>query len=256
MVRPVLAPSIKSAYIESQFDGTTIASATGFLVKRAGRVFLITNRHVVRGRHQDTDEVLDWKHGAIPNCIRVLYLTESQYNIWGELFVSLFDENDEPLWHEHPRHMGNVDVVALPLPKLDGQDILGYDPWAPPVALIDPCERLSIVGFPLGIISYTTLGVWVQGFVATQTQVNHGGLPCFLIDSRTRRGQSGSPVIFYSGTGNYTSIMGMKTMSSGSVCDFVGVYSGRISDDSDLGTVWKAEVVRDIVDSVLSGPST
>jgi len=251
MVRPVLAPSVKSAYVEPQFKDTTLASATGFMVKREGKVFLITNRHVVRGRHQDTDQPLA-AHGGVPNSIRILFLLESQFNLWQELFEPLYDENEEPLWIEHPRYRGKVDVIALPLPQLDGKDVLGYDPWVEPVALIDPCERLSIIGFPLGIISYTTLGIWVQGFVATQTQVNHGGLPCFLIDSRTRHGQSGAPVIFYSGNGNYTSVLGMKTMSAGSVCDFVGVYSGRISKDSDLGTVWKAEVVREIIDASLA----
>jgi hypothetical protein len=240
-----------SSYIESQFDGTTLASASGFLVKREGKVFLVTNRHVVRGRHQDTDEVLDKTHAAIPNSIRVLYLRESQYNLWGEMTVRLVDDDENPLWFEHPIYKGQVDVVAILLPELEGKDVLAYDPWATPHALVDPSERLSIVGFPYGIISYTTLGVWVQGFVATQTQVHHGGLPCFLIDSRTRKGQSGSPVIFYSGSGSYVSLEGTKTLAGGSIVDFVGVYSGRISEDSDLGTVWKAEVVRDIISARL-----
>src|SRR5580698_8423866 len=104
MVRPVLKPSVMSAFVEPQFDGTSIASATGFLVKRKGKVFLITNRHVVRGRHQDTDEVLDHEHGSIPDSIRILYLRESQFNIWSEVIEPLYDTDDNPVWFEHPLH--------------------------------------------------------------------------------------------------------------------------------------------------------
>lgn len=254
VVRPVLAPSIMSTFVETQYSGTTIATATGFLVRKEDKAFLITNRHVVRGRHQETDAVLDKEHAAVPDSIRVRYLRESQYNLWDERTVPLYGKDSEPLWYEHPRLKGKVDVVALPLPELDGQDVLGYDPWAPARVLIDPSERLSIIGFPFGIISYLTMGVWVQGFVATQTQVNHERLPCFLIDSRTRKGQSGSPVIFYGN--DYVSVSGVRTITNPAIFDLVGVYSGRISEQSDLGTVWKTEVIRDIVDAALKSPTT
>jgi hypothetical protein len=41
--------------------------------------------------------------------------------------------------------------------------------------------------------------------------------------------------------------------------DFVGVYSGRINEQSDLGLVWKAAAVREIVEggvrATVPGPS-
>jgi len=56
---------------------------------------------------------------------------------------------------------------------------------------------LSIVGFPFGITGGGGLGVWVQGTIATEPSLDFDGMPRFLIDSRTRPGQSGSPVLAY-----------------------------------------------------------
>ena len=39
-------------------------------------------------------------------------------------------------------------------------------------------------------------------------------------------------------------------VSSGAVYRFVGVYSGRIHRESDIGTVWRADAVRELVASV------
>lgn len=46
---------------------------------------------------------------------------------------------------------------------------------------------------------------------------------------------------------------GSTAVLAGPLEQFVGVYSGRISDESDLGFVWKATVVREVVDSGVPG---
>jgi hypothetical protein len=46
---------------------------------------------------------------------------------------------------------------------------------------------------------------------------------------------------------------GGTTVFGGAVEQFVGVYSGRISDKSDLGFVWKAAALCEIVDSGVAG---
>jgi hypothetical protein len=73
-------------------------------------------------------------------------------------------------------------------------------------------------------------------------------LPVFLIDSRTRPGQSGSPVIQYSKGGAVPLADGSTGVFAGPVERLVGVYSGRINDQSDLGFAWKRTVVSDILD--------
>jgi hypothetical protein len=78
-----------------------------------------------------------------------------------------------------------------------GIDAHTHDPWAPPRVAIQMAGPMSIIGFPFGMAYGGAMATWVQGFVASEWQVDYGDLPRFLVDSRTRQGQSGSPVIFY-----------------------------------------------------------
>lgn len=72
-----------------------------------------------------------------------------------------------------------------------------------------------------------------------------------LIDTATRAGLSGSPVIMqrvgiHGGTGG---VLSADTIF-GRIRNFVGIYSGRIGDDelkAQLGIVWKARVISEIV---------
>jgi hypothetical protein len=69
------------------------------------------------------------------------------------------------------------------------------------------------------------------------------------VDCRTRPGQSGSAVIAFRGGGS-VAVKGGTAMYGGSVWRFLGIYSGRISDQSDIGMVWKAAAIREVVAAV------
>jgi hypothetical protein len=154
-----------------------------------------------------------------------------------------------PHWFEHPNHPAEVDVVALPLRNVTGIQVVGYDLWSPGAGLaVRVSDPLNIVGFPFGITGGGALGVWVRGFIATEPELDWNDLPCFLIDSRTRSGQSGSPVIAYSPGGWVSLADGGTALASGPREQFVGVYSGRINAESDLGIVWKVQAVRDVIE--------
>ena len=151
-----------------------------------------------------------------------------------------------PLWLEHPAQGRGIDVVALPLTRTTGVDLYPYVPSNPgPGIVIGPSETLSIIGFPFGRTVVGGLGIWVQGAIATEPAVNFDDKPCFLIDSRTRSGQSGSPVITYRTTGYQTQNSAM-VVSTAPAEQFVGVYSGRISEQSDLGFVWRSDALLEI----------
>ena len=59
-------PSIKSLFLEIRFEGQVLASGSGFLVQSARHVFLVTNRHNVTGRNNETGEVISKTCGT-PN---------------------------------------------------------------------------------------------------------------------------------------------------------------------------------------------
>lgn len=206
--------------------------------------YLVTNRHVVRGRHQ-ADDVPLHTSGAYPDSLHVYYHTATQLVIWNEVKVELYDSAGDPLWLEHPRFEGAVDVALLALPQLDPGNAISYDPWETSKVLAMPSERLSIVGFPFGIVNAGILAIWVQGFIATEPMLDHDGLPCFLVDSRTRAGQSGSPVIFFGA--DYRTPEGGRVIAGTQLVQLMGIYSGRINSESDLGIVWKPSVIQEIL---------
>jgi hypothetical protein len=105
---------------------------------------------------------------------------------------------------------------------------------------------LSVVGFPFGLTG-GGLAVWVRGFIASEPDLDHDDLPRFLIDSRTRPGQSGSPVVYYQEGGTVMNSMGELHMVPGIIEDFWGFYSGRINERSDLGFVWKRSALQEII---------
>lgn len=228
-------------------NGLPLGSATGFVVQAPSGVYLVTNRHVVRGRRQDNDQPLS-ATGGVPDALDIVHNLADALGTWSIRTEGLYDANGSPCWLEHPEG-GGVDVVALPLTQLDGIRIYPYDPWAERTVQLAPTEPLNIVGFPFGQTGGGALGIWVRGFIASEIDIDFGGQPCFLVDSRTRAGQSGSPVIFYSGGGSYMAADGGVVIGGGEVEEFVGVYSGRINDQSDLGVVWRAEAVRQIIEA-------
>jgi hypothetical protein len=60
-------------------------------------------------------------------------------------------------------------------------------------------------------------------------------------------------VIAYTAGGTVAKEDGSTVVFSGPVEQFVGVYSGRISEQSDLGFVWKRSTVCEIVDAGVPG---
>ncbi|OYV31971.1 MAG: hypothetical protein B7Z81_13455 [Acidocella sp. 20-61-6] len=114
---------------------------------------------------------------------------------------------------------------------------------------------IFILGFPLGFAITGLLPVWKRGSVATEIDFDVNGLPSFIIDTATREGMSGSPVIARQ-FGGYTDTNHNVIMGSGPANKFLGVYSGRYVggiDEAHLGIVWKAAVIDEIIDAPALG---
>lgn len=241
-------PSAASLLLEPRTQAGQLGIATGFVVTYSTHKYLITNRHVATGRHQGTGQPLH-QSGAVPDRLGIWHHTAGTLGNWERRFEQLYDSKDRPRWLIHPVLGGAVDVVALALTDTSGVDLHEhrFDDQEPVLALVASSD-VFIVGFPFGVTGGGLFGVWSRGSVASEPEMDWNDLPVFLIDSRTRPGQSGSPVIQYSRGGAVALADGATAVFAGPVERLVGVYSGRINDQSDLGFVWKRTVISDILE--------
>ena len=253
--------STKSFFIEIYCNDQKISTATGFEIQYKYK-YLITNWHVVSGRNFITKECLD-SNCAIPDKLVITYkkyLPDDKFE-WVKNEIKLLNEEGKKLWYEHPIYGNDIDVVAIPLEKhptaqhyKEAYNInSNYE--------LNVTEPVFVVGFPLG---YTVNSkdephaIWTSGTVASDPDldimIKDNNLHAFLIDSKTRQGQSGSLVIYYSESGfdpHYNNGQNIGKAVWG--CPFmkeVGIYSGRINKDSDLGYVWKWKVIKEILESI------
>ena len=252
----IAIPTAKSLYIEMYFGETLLSSGTAFLAanNKESHCALITNRHNVTGRHQDTGECLDKKHAAIPDAI-VIHFHKNVDVIgeeWLEVRLPLYRDDGTPYWIEHPKLGEKADIVALNLKWGDDVRKLPYylETDLDNVNLvIGPAENVSVIGFPFGLSSHGKLPIWATGFMAQELSLISDENPVFLIDCRTRQGQSGAPVIAYRPSGYRYKKDGkvMSTLTANVVWEFLGIYSGRVNPQSDLGRVWHVGAIRELL---------
>lgn len=246
--------------------GNEEAVATGFLYEHGGRTFLVTNYHVVSGRHPETGSVIT-KCGLCPDSIQLgIPVASGRREPSSELLVELkwFDmplfTNDEPakpIWFEHPSHGRRLDVVAIDVDADDEFQIVPANSEAHDLEAISiyPGMDAFIIGFPLGMGGPGHLPLWKRGTIATEPDFDLDHLPKFLVDTATREGMSGAPV--YAQEVGYWLPDGeidARKASLGKGCRFVGVYSGRLGANDEfkaqLGVVWKESALISLLESV------
>ena len=222
-----------------------ISRATGFLILHSDRHYLITNWHVATGVHPETDKPLD-SVGRIPDSLVIWFHSAQQLGRWLSTQVPLGDRGSSgQRWIEH-RQGQKVDVVALPVPT---NEAFAYYPLDLSLAqtdlVVSPSDDVSIIGFPLGQAVNGNFPIWKTGHVASDIDLPYQGKPVFLVDATTKPAMSGSPVV--------AKRIGMVRRSTGfehgTAERFLGVYSGHTKSKSDIGMVWKASVIHEILET-------
>ena len=236
-----------------------MAAATGFVVERESVYYLITSWHVVSGRRSDNGQPLA-SHGGLPDKIEIWHNHIGSVSLitWVPTTELLIDSSSAPRWLEHPRFGRRVDAVALSLAITSGISFMPYSlddgSSGTSVLVADVPDSVNIIGFPFGEAAAGRIAIWARGSIATDMEIDYSGLPCFLIDSRTRQGQSGSPVVVYKGlseTGRMSN--GSIVFGTGIMSRLLGTYSGRINPESDLGRVWKISAIKEILEHGVPG---
>ena len=249
-------PTMKSLYIEMYFGEALLSSGTAFLAAndRESHCALITNRHNVTGRNQETGECLS-KTGGVPDSV-VIYFHKNplEDGQWKKIKLPLYREDGSPWWIEHPTLGAQADLVALNLRW--GDDVRKL-PYYMKLDLdrvnmvVAPADAVSVIGFPFGLSSVGKFPIWATGFLAQELSLVTPENPVFLIDCRTRQGQSGSAVIAYRSSG-YRQIKDEKIsaiLTVNQAWEFLGIYSGRVNAESDLGRVWHVNAVEAVLEA-------
>lgn len=261
-------PSVQSVFLvpmaRSHSRGAVdLATGTGFFVQRDHGLYLVTNYHVASGRHPDTGQAMHTSDLVTESLKLSAMRPLAKDRIeWDTIEVPVVetdtDGNENALWLQHPVHGRLVDVVAIPIDEsiVRGFDIRPYDleTGVTPMPLqLGTGGDVSIVGFPFGKPASGAFAVWTHGFLASEPLVDYEGRPRFLIDARTREGQSGAPVIVHNPNPVAVDPDGQLQQLDGSVTYLIGVYSGRVNLTEDIGFVWRAQAIVDIIDAAQRG---
>ena len=128
----IARPSLASLLLRTFCNDKVVDQATGFLVKVAGQLFLVTNGHILSGRARVDGRNIYAPYGPWPEVVEVTHLRPDDE--CERMRTSWNVRNDSgPLWLEHPTHGRLVDVAVLPLGNADADShvchiLEGQDP--------------------------------------------------------------------------------------------------------------------------------
>lgn len=257
--------SICALLIRPMFNDVEASpAATGFIVSGCNGPRLVTARHVVTGKHQDTGNPLNESSGCLPN---KLIIRIPIVDVLGSVSFQIVElplwpdgqpdsANERPLWHEHPRLGSSADIVAINLPVRERDQrklainsgktgTANFESTMEERQIFAVTTKVYVLGFPFAREGPSNTAIWTSGSVASEFGDN--SVPYTLVDARTRNGQSGAPVIMYDRSGNIRPDGGM-TITGQPAYVLVGLYSGRINKDADIGKVWKRQTLLELVE--------
>jgi hypothetical protein len=241
--------------LEANFEDSTIAIATGFIWKHEKDNFLVSNWHVMSGLDPKTHQPID-SFSSTPDRVRMWLHSKDHLNRAVQVELQLLNNQGRPLWKEHKIHGSKIDVAILKMPSLYDYRLFPINDFDFSDFTIEVTQDVFIIGFPKGISGGGIFPVWKRGSIASEPEIDIDNLPKLIIDSATREGMSGSPVIVQF-TGYHQAISGQLTLNDwiGKGWGILGVYSGRYKSDefeAQLGIVWKSRVIDEIIKNGVS----
>ena len=240
-------------------NGNRISNATGFFIENDDDWFLVSNWHVLSGRHPTTGQTLH-KGGGVPDSVSYIrYSIENNKLRSQSVTIPLVNSiSGESYWLQHKDLGQDIDIAAIKVTEVgmakklinpDGHDEKMY---------IDAGYEVFLPGYPLGIGGPGHLPIWKRASVATSLEV--GDQKCFLVDTASREGMSGSPCFSIANwqyyrqdpqTGKLTVVQ--RPLSH----RLLGVYSGRINPsdqlEAQLGIVWREHLLFEILRNGIEG---
>ncbi len=228
--------------------GARLGEATGFFCQYRARTFLVTNWHVVSGRHFQTRQALHYSRALPGSLIVHAHVTRAGHGASipsssTAFRLALLDSEGRPRWLEHPLFGADIDVIALDIGTAlpQGTRVCPIDLESELAAQLRLAvmDQAFVTGFPLqASTTPNSLPIYKSGTIASEPAV-FDSQPRIYIDGKTKTGMSGSPV------------MVKREAERDGACAspvvehlrLVGVYSGRDRQEpsefeAELGIVW------------------
>jgi hypothetical protein len=241
--------SVATVPITMAFQNTELASGTAFIWINSGQHFLVSNWHNLSGKDPRTGKHLS-KTAAEPDRLVGFWNSAARLGDKYQHEVAIRDHAGRPKWWVHPTYGSRVDVIALPIPPIPNVDMYPINamPQAKDMRLAIGND-VFVLGYPFGV-GPAGLPIWKRGSIASEPEVIDQADPHILIDTASRPGMSGSPVILRQ-RGGYQSDNGDHVLGVGDSTRLVGVYSGRLSTtdpkDAQLGLTWPTFLLEEII---------
>jgi hypothetical protein len=158
-------------------------------------------------------------------------------------------EDDQPLWFVHPTYGSKIDIVAFALGTVPGVEPYPINRMSTEPLAYRVGHDVFVIGYP-NAIDVMGFPSWKRASVASEPALVSDKVPYFLLDTATRPGMSGSPIIRRS-SGTREHDNGNVVMGPGDRTRFVGIYSGRLAAtdqfEAQLGMAWPAHLIEEIV---------
>lgn len=245
--------SLSTTRLDMLCNGKLLGPGSGFYYRKGSRLFLVSNWHVFCGRHPKTRQPLD-SHCWVPD-EQTIYLQalNSEGKVEAVAYTDkLRNSNGVAEWWEHPTLGSNIDVGVVELcGELKEKQTRSAELAGGEKLQIKIGQDVFVLGYPRGLMKQGLLPVWKRGSIASEPELDVEDAPIMLIDTGTREGMSGSPVIAVSRSSGF----GRRedgTVVAGDRARLLGVYSGRYGAEDfsevQLGLCWKASLIDEIID--------
>lgn len=281
------AVSNSVVHLTMQFGSTVLSIGTGTLYKKNDEYFIVTAWHNLTGLHTATLSHLSPNLAVPDNVVATLAVAYPDIGFQHRMSITLpLVGSKNALFYIHPKNWPRIDVAAIPFdPNADYEtDITlptgevkraAFSILAPisgnkaaicPIQnylvpsrkvvmewlnTVEVTEELFIPGYPHNLQDYYVQPVWKRATIASSVQSGWNNERKFLVDSASKSGMSGSPVLFYSPNG-VVRALGKTYNFQHDVAILAGVYVGRVGvtkeADPQIGTVWHSAVIDEIID--------
>ncbi|OYZ00135.1 MAG: hypothetical protein B7Y37_11560 [Sphingobacteriia bacterium 28-36-52] len=241
--------SLSSIYIIAQKGQTPLWSGTGFFLQVKNTIYLITNNHIVGGKYHKDEVKRNNKTEILkdtqPDILRIRLYDEKLGSFKFET-LGLSDSRGNLLYikfYDNEKDINSLlDVVAIPISGVNNLNtklrIYGYDSTSIGKIPLYNSQQLFVIGYPQNTINFYP--IWKSGTIASEPNFISVGVSSFYIDATTRKGMSGSPVVFRDNKINDPK--GGVSFLSGLTTKLIGIYSAQ-NFDSELGVVTRIETI-------------